>query len=181
MRTRRHIIVEGMDGSGKDRLIRELMDNMNLPGFTVHERASTSLGGPVADLAEWTVNDVLSMGDQPKSIYNRHPLVSEPIYAPIRKVNPGLAGVWRSEVWVKTYQRLVAREAVLVVCQPPFPEVRKNLEATGPQGHMPGVYDNMMHLYDTYKELVWPGLHIRYDYMLDTPDTLVTLLNRMMP
>jgi hypothetical protein len=174
----RHIIIEGMDGSGKDTLINRLSQLM--PGHTLHKRASTSLGGPVADLAVWTATDVRTMADQPPSLYNRHPLVSEPIYAHIREVNGGLRPPWTNAVWVKTYQRLAADQALLVICQPPWAEVRKNLLRSGPDAHMPGVYSNAKTLYDAYANLLWPGAVVRYNYTTNSPETLVDTMRKVM-
>lgn len=175
---RKHIIVEGMDGSGKDTLIEKLQ--RFFPDHTLHRRASTSLGGPVADIAAWAATDVRTMDVQPKSIYNRHPLISEPIYAPYREVNNGLKPPWNNEVWVGTYRRLAAKEAVLVLCDPPFTTVRENLKRSGPDAHMPGVFGNMAHLWREYHTLVWPGTCIRYDYTVSAVEPLVSLIRRQM-
>jgi hypothetical protein len=173
---RRHIIVEGMDGSGKDTLIESLLPLF--PDHVLHARASTSLGGPIANLAEWTVEDVTTMNTQPPSIYNRHPLVSEPIYANYRQIQRGLRGVWSNEAWVHTYRRLASTASVLVICQPPFSIVRANIREAGAHAHMPGVYEHMLELYTEYATLHWPGSIIRYDYTKDTPETLAGIITR---
>lgn len=175
---RKHIVVEGMDGSGKDTLIDSL--RRFFPDHTLHRRASTSLGGPVADIAAWAATDIRTMDAQPKSIYNRHPIISEPIYAPYRQVNGGLKPPWTNPVWVGTYRRLMAVEAVVVVCQPSFEVVRENLKRSGPDAHMPGVLENMGFLYQAYAQLVWPGACIRYDYKTSSVEPLVSLIRRQM-
>jgi hypothetical protein len=174
---RRHIIIEGMDGSGKDTLIESLLPKF--PNHTLHARASTSLGGPVDNLADWTVQDVTTMHQQPPSIYNRHPLVSEPIYAKYRSVKPGLIGVWANEPWVISFRRLASTASVMVICQPPFNIVRANLRESGSHAHMPGVYEHMLELYTEYATLVWPGPVIRYDYLKDTPESLYAIMQRV--
>lgn len=171
----RHIIVEGMDGSGKDTLISTLQSLF--PFHLLHQRASTSLGGPVADLTNWTVLDVLTMSRQPPSIYNRHPLISEPIYATRRLVNPGLNPPWDNPEWLTTYSRLAAFHSVLVLCHPPFGVVSANLDKT-PDGHMPGVSENRKELHDAYSTLVWPGRSMRYDYTKDTPEDVAAIIRR---
>jgi hypothetical protein len=171
---RRHVIIEGMDGSGKDTLIADLLELM--PEFVVHERASTSLGGPVSNLAEWVVKDTLAMEDTlPPSLYNRHPIISEPIYAPVREVNPGLRGVWGSRPWVQTYKSVIGLHAVLVVCSPPFSTIQSNLLRTR-DGHMPGVIENMTYLHTQYSTVMWPGVLIRYNYRNDRPRNLARTL-----
>jgi hypothetical protein len=174
---RRHIIVEGMDGSGKDTLIESLLKIF--PDHTTHERASTSLEGPITNLAEWTVRDVITMHMQAPSIYNRHPLVSEPIYAKYRQINGGLKGVWANPAWVESYQRLARTAATLVICQPPFATVRANLNDSGAHAHMPGVYEHMLELYTEYAMLIWPGPSVRYNYTIDTPETLADLIRKV--
>lgn len=170
----RSIIVEGMDGSGKDTLIRDL-----IPTFvdhTPHERASTSLGGPVPNLAEWVARDASKMANH-AWIYNRHPLVSEPIYGPIRPDRP-TEETFTNPAWLSAYRRIVARESVLVICQPPFHIVKATLDHQGAEAHMPGVYDNALTLYTKYSTLVWPGRTIRYNYMADELSSLVALLRQ---
>jgi hypothetical protein len=173
---RKHIIVEGMDGSGKDTLIAEL--EKLFPQHRKHARASTSLGGPVADLATWTALDVRTMADQPPSIYNRHPLVSEPIYADYRGVNPGLKAPWTNLTWVHTYRRLASQHAVMVICHPPYSVLESNLERSGASSHMPGVLANRLELYKHYGAVVWPGPSVRYNYISAEPQTVADLIRR---
>lgn len=170
---RKHIIVEGMDGSGKDTLISELLNLF--PGHRPHTRASTSLGGPVDDLAMWTAMDVRTMGDQAPSIYNRHPLISEPIYAPLRTINPGLRPPWDNSLWQLRYRREASRHVVLVVCHPPYYITSENLDKGE---HMPGVSENRLTLYTNYATLMWPGPVIRYDYTVSKPDVLADLIRK---
>lgn len=171
----RSIIVEGMDGSGKDTLIGALVERF--PDHTLHERASTSIGGPIANLAQWVAKDAKAMHSSGPWIYNRHPLISELIYAPRRTVNPGLSEPWTNAAWVAAYRRLVARESVVVICQPPFDVVRRTLERQGADSHMPGVYQNQGALYREYAKFVWSGRLIRYDYTKDTVNSLVHSLS----
>lgn len=173
---RQHIIVEGMDGSGKDFLINQLL--VLFPTHARHERASTSLGGPVANLAEWVTNDVTTMRDQPASIYNRHPLISEPIYADRRHVNTGLRGVWTSEAWIDACRRAAAPFCTLVICQPDWPTIKDNLTRSGEGAHMPGVLDHAEELYREYQNLVWPGPTIRYNYREDNIFVLGSLIRK---
>lgn len=171
----RSIIVEGMDGSGKDTLIRDLV--ATYPGHTLHDRASTSLGGPVANLGEWVAKDAVRMIETGPWIYNRHPLISEPIYGRVRPNKPTI-DPFNNPAWLSAYRRIVGRESILVICQPPFHVVRATLEAQGPEAHMPGVYENALELYSKYAMLVWPGPTIRYNYTVDSTSTLVDLINR---
>jgi hypothetical protein len=171
---RRHLIVEGMDGSGKDTLISKLL--MQLPGYTLHERASTSLGGPVANLSGWVIDDLTQMPTQPLSIYNRHPLISEPIYAPYRRIGGGLRGAWRDRSWVALNRVIAAEHCLVILCHPSWFTVQYNLLQTS-QGHMPGVMENARSLWDAYDKLVWPGRCIRYNYRRDSVPTLMQTIN----
>lgn len=172
------LIIEGCDGSGKDTLISELLTKF-LPGHRLHERASTSLGGPVSNLADWVMRDAANMTGAFPWIYNRHPLISEPIYAPIRRVNPGLRDDWTSPEWIAEWRRIVGRKTVLVICQPPYAKVVDTIIRQGPDAHMPGVYGNIRRIYMAYNRLVWPGTTIRYDYTVDKPEHLARTLNQI--
>lgn len=175
---RRNIIVEGMDGSGKDTLIAQLTDIMT-PTPTLHERFCTSKGGPLAtgnELAALITVDAFTMPDsRPYVIYNRHSIISDPIYCGLRG---GPEGVWTSAAWVNAYQRWIAKYAVVILCQPPFEEVDFNIRYDHNQ--MPGVADHARELYDAYAALVWPGPTIRYDYTRDTPQDIVNLLGKVL-
>lgn len=173
---RKHIIVEGMDGSGKDTLINQLTEHF--PTHALHERASTSLGGPVANLVDWTVWDVETMALQPASIYNRHPLVSEPIYADRRLGNPGLKPPWTMDAWLNDYRRMASDHCVLVICQPPYHVVSGNLERSGPEAHLAGVYQNRLDLFTDYALLVWPGPSIRYNYTTSNAQDLANIIRK---
>lgn len=172
----KHIIVEGCDGSGKDTLIDQLLDSY--PKHVVHERASTSLGGPVQNLADWVATDAIKMSNSGPWIYNRHPLISEPIYAHYRKVNPGLSGVWSNGAWVNAYRQIIARDCVLIICQPPMATVLDTLTQQGPDAHMPGVYENAREIWMHYAAFMWPGKTIRYNYTSNSYKSLVDVLTR---
>lgn len=170
----RSIIVEGMDGSGKDTLIASLLRTYS--GHTLHARASTSIGGPVRNLAEWVRHDATTMRETGPWIYNRHPLVSETIYAPYRPSKP-LSPGFENMPWLDAYRRIVSASSVMVICQPPYERVAGNLIASGARAHMPGVFDNRMSIYTDYAAFSWPGRTIRYDYTRDTVADLVTALS----
>lgn len=177
----KHIIVEGCDGSGKDTLIASLLGR--IPGSRVHPRASTSLGGPIENLSDWVERTNLgleTLGNLPfpRWIFNRHPLISEYIYADKRFVNRGLTGPFRNRRWREFQSRWLSEYTILVVCQPSMDHVFENLRSTAGQ-HMPGVLENWGAIYSEYANLVWPGTVIRYNYAMDTVDDLVSTLNKM--
>lgn len=169
----RHVVVEGCDATGKDNLISSLLTYTapgiaSTPHFVLHERASTSLGGPVASLDAWVMNDVRAMATQPPAIYNRHPLISELIYHRYRRLNPGLRGKFRQPLWVKLHQRILASRCVVVFCAPPWEVVKQNLIDSGADAHMPGVFENAQVLYLDYLRMAgeWPGTKMWYNYTI---------------
>lgn len=173
---RRHLIVEGVDGSGKTTLIRELVKwakPIEGRSFTIHEKASTSTGGPVPDLDQWVYDDTGLMPYLPCSIYDRHPLISEPIYGPICRGQ--VPGRFRVDSWVEIMRQSVANYALVIWCHPPLDNIR---QVIGNEDHMPGVTDNLAKLYDAYTRamVVWPGIKILYDR---TKSTHTQLINRL--
>lgn len=164
---RRHLVIEGCDGSGKDSLINRIQADPQFSHLVMHPRASTSLGGPVANLDVWVSEDLAHIETvRPKSpayIYNRHPLISEFIYAPFRQLNPGLSGAFKDQTWVDFQQLRLAAQSVLVITQPPFAEVDRIMIGQGRDAHMPGVTENRFSIYSKYAALVWPGSMIRYN------------------
>lgn len=189
---RRHLIIEGMDGSGKDTLIHHLIKTISHPGtplgtqfpqphFRVHARASTSLGGPVDELDQWVENDLALMALARPWIYNRHPLISEPIYAPYRQINPGSKGKFRDPNWIKAKSVMVARQSFLVVCDPGWDHIKKTLRENH-GAHMPGVVENAENLYAQYINVGynWPGPVLRYNYMEAAPSFVAQRLHTML-
>lgn len=175
----KHLIIEGCDGSGKTTLIDQLMETKR---FIKHDRASTSLGGPVPDLDLWVGRDLDFLNGRSPSapfIYDRHPLVSELLYNDLRKKNRGMSGWFRDLPWIVESQRKMAEHAILVICLPPFEYVEKALQATGRDAHMPGVFENRYTLYRRYQAYAWPGTIIRYDWTRENVSDLLGILDRL--
>lgn len=170
-----HLIVEGPDGSGKDTLINGLMTYKRWPEpFTRHPRASTSIGGPVKNLVQWVVEDIPTMRTNTPQIYNRHPLVSEDIYWRARGAHAPLISPRERRELIPH----VARNATLIICQPPFHVALETIRRQGPDAHMPGVFHNYVNIYNAYSTLVWPGRVVRYDYTRDSYTDLITTLRK---
>lgn len=161
------VIVEGPDGGGKTTLIKRLTKDTGLP---MHARASDSMTGPVQDLYEWTDQDISTWQWQPLSIYDRHPLLSEPIYGPTIRgyVRPGFE---RSNNALPGYRRYLRENALVILCLPPLDVVTENVHAAR---DMPGVVENIGYIYDCYQMILslWPvNAHIaRYDYTARAQD-----------
>lgn len=139
------IITEGMDGTGKSTLIRSLSRDLNIP---VHDKASTSLGGPVDNIYDWAKQDIESWGTQPLSIYDRHPMISEMIYGPIAR---GSLDKRFLEPEASTLLKTMYEKSVIVLCAPPWHLVNKNLNQE-PQPNW--VWANAEALYEEYAHLL---------------------------
>jgi hypothetical protein len=176
---RRHLIIEGPDGAGKDTLIRQIQDHQGWrEPFVLHPRASTSTGGPVKDLSVWVAKDTLEMPDLPPSIYNRHPMISDPIYRRFRAQDdrpPEEQAIWNHSGWVTAMRKAVSEQAVVVLCMPPLTRVVTTVTAQGPDAHMPGVVPNISNIYNLYNRLprVWPGPLVPYNYTTTDPSDVI--------
>lgn len=116
------IIVEGPDGAGKTTLIKELVKVTGLP---VAPRVVSKDTEALVDLPTW-VDDNLQAGFQ-NLIFDRHRLISEPIYGPILRVEQqeGFSSFSRVVDWVFKFYNL---NPIIIYCLPPLSEVRKNLK-----------------------------------------------------
>lgn len=179
----RHLIIEGCDGTGKDTLIAQLLEVF--PHFALHARASTSLEGPVPDLARWVSDDLehIQRVDNDKLpirwIFNRHPLISEPIYGRFR-VNKPTVPLFLDQNWLNRQKYMLARYAVLVIVHPPWGVVNDILIGQGPHQHMPGVYENRNHIYDAYGQVTWPGVMMRFSRTSQNREVFINRLRMFM-
>ncbi len=181
----RHIIVDGPDGAGKDNLIRDLVNHLGLP---LHPRFVQSTGGPPTNLDELVERDVSTPAfwDQHHTwIYNRHPVISEPIYGPI--VRGQAIGSFALPSWLDRMRRRIAERCVVVFCIPPWSEVHNNIvnPADGIE-HMAGVEANAHAIYRAYVDThtQWRGPFITHDYTRNPPGsanrgTLISTIRRM--
>lgn len=141
-------IVEGPDGAGKTTLIRRMQAELN---FEIRPRACTSDNGiDVATLREWVEAD-LSRPVHDKGFYDRHPLISEPIYGPI--IRGRMADGFSDWSWMaKMLSIFNHRQPVIVFCLPPkqivLDNVRDTHEAT--TDHLSGVLQHCTALYEMY-------------------------------
>lgn len=162
------IIVEGPDGSGKTSLIGKMTEAFGLP---VMPKAVNSQGEEETDLCRW-VEQSMVRGWQPV-IYDRHALVSEPIYGS-RKGE--LRGDFKDRSWLEL-QYIALREVnpVIIVCLPSFEAVVKNVRADETNSAFFGLDPNDRHLepvrrkvapiYWAYHCLVANNLNfVHYDY-----------------
>lgn len=169
------IIVEGPDGGGKSTLIKRINRRFGIPVAT---RSSTSLGGPVDDLCGWVDNDLLNWGSKPIHIYDRYPLISEPIYGSI------IRGGYHEKMtqgWMRARLNTFRSMSVVIWCLPPMDVVCKNVDDTPQMDGVKSGITTIWHLYANMTHL-WTGPGMTYDYSTNNPapqDThLVNLLRR---
>lgn len=142
------LIVEGPDGGGKTSLITRMQERL---GFEVMPRACTSDNGiDVKTLRDWVDRD-LSLPVHHHGFYDRHPLISEPIYGPL--IRGHMAEGFSDVQWLS--QRLAMlrnRQPLYVFCLPPLEVVVENIHHTHDLStkHLRGVHTHARALYELY-------------------------------
>lgn len=156
----RHLVLEGPDGGGKTILAEALL--AEFPQLVRAERAATSLKGPIKNLAAWVRDQYIVMDNSivPR-LYDRHPVISEPIYGPIIRgyAEPGFThSPWLSSARIAMFTR-----TYVIWCIPPLEQVKK---AVSEDRDMPGVASNIEALHQRYLHEMkqWEGPGIRYDF-----------------
>jgi len=163
----KHVIVEGPDGSGKSTLIQHLHTTLGLP---LHEKASTSTGGPVDYLGKWvdadmkTLHALVKGGRGKQFIYDRHPIISEPIYARLVRHQPAQYPFEVAE-FVSGISEVIYDSCVVVWCLPDLDTVSRNVYANA-KDQMPGVTFNIAKVHQAYMTAYfrWRGPKRQYDY-----------------
>lgn len=115
------IIFEGPDGGGKTSLAVRMSRELGIPIAPKVVSADTQ---PLTNLRDWTEVNV-SKGFQ-RTIFDRHRIISEPIYGPAMRAKQDLAFCdlgWMLEMT----SRLYACDPIILYCLPPLHVVRKNV------------------------------------------------------
>lgn len=163
------LIVEGPDGAGKTSLVTRLSTDLRIP---VHERSANSDSSAThtgevsrgANLAAWAYKDVITMPDQPFSIYDRHCLISEFVYGPITRgyLDPNMMSTT-----IHFLIRTMAEKCFVVFCRPPNEEITKNVSLDPVSQGVVGANGlNIAYGYDALK-MFWPGQNMYYNYKDD--------------
>lgn len=115
------IVVEGPDGAGKTTLISRLSDELSLE---VAPRVVSKDAEAMVDLKSWTEQNVRG-GFQPR-IFDRHRLISEPIYGPVLRdaPEPGFDDPhWFQSMMTEFY----LADPIVIYCLPPWQVVWNNI------------------------------------------------------
>lgn len=116
------LIVEGPDGAGKTTLIEALQKEYDLP---VAPRVVSKDAEAMVDLRHW-VDQNLDKGFQ-RTIFDRHRLISEPIYGPVlrKKQEDGFDDLEWLAPRMKEFYSL---KPVIIYCLPDLETVRANIK-----------------------------------------------------
>lgn len=159
------IIIEGPDGSGKTTLAKKLSEAM---GWPVGDKVVGSDTKPLTDLRDW-VEANLGRGYHP-GIYDRHRLISEPVYSAVlthRKIDEKF---WEPEWLTGAYHRLHSIQPMVIMCMPPLDTVVNNVMG---DPNNKAVADRIQQLYLAYfhQGLIHSELTtIWYDYTRHAED-----------
>lgn len=115
------LVIEGPDGSGKTTLANALSEELRWP---LAEKAVAHDTTTTLDLRQYAEKTV--EGGLQRKIFDRHCLISEPIYGPIMR--GGLrhnmsSPLWYNDIW----HRFLGTRPLIVFCLPPLDVVMKNI------------------------------------------------------
>jgi len=175
------VIVEGPDGGGKSTLLMQLRSEF--PGKLM-ERVVDKDTNPMVDLKRWVEEDVdpdmvseKVFNELPGEFvfYDRHRLISEPIYGPILRIRQYVG--FDDYKWLEKMLRCFrAQMPIIVYCLPPLPVVINNIR------HDPDntrVLERIEAIYTAYltraaldKLSLWGSQVFIYDYTHPDPTML---------
>lgn len=169
------IIVEGPDGAGKTTLVQHLAQKFNIP---VAERVVDQDTKPlIDDLKHWTESN-LKHGLQ-WMIFDRHRLISEPIYAPCmgRVAQPGFDDIQWFTARMIDFTRV---RPFIVYCLPPFEKVAQNLADDFKNR---AIFDHIEPIYNAYVAQaagdIARGQAVHFDYVQDSEYDRIDMLFKL--
>jgi hypothetical protein len=152
------IIVEGPDGAGKTKLVERIYGDF---GLQVSPKVVDSDTNAMVDLKQWT-DENLAGGFQPM-IFDRHRLVSEPIYSAVMHKRPD-QNFWDPDWLIPAIHCLrLSVKPVMVFCLPPWEEVWKNT-VNDPNNQI--IFPHIQKIYNAYIAAYanWGTEALRWDY-----------------
>lgn len=157
------LIVEGPDGAGKTHLIKRLQDDFGMP---VAPRVVSKNAEAMVDLVKW-VEVNLKQG-LIRMIYDRHRLISEPIYGPVLRSD--MERGFDNMRWLSSMQqRLRALEPMVVFCLPPIDSVLANVVGDDDNRVVQDQIRTIYHLYFNLAASWPPQWKFVWDYTSDVP------------
>lgn len=122
------IIVEGPDGAGKSTLINTLVPWLNevlLDEWSLAERVVEKDTNTSVNLKTWT-NTNIAKGFH-TTVYDRHRLLSDPIYSVAMSKDMELSGLYEFPWLLEAWNQLLQGEPIIIYCLPPYHVVKKNV------------------------------------------------------
>lgn len=117
------IIIEGPDGGGKTTLVKQLSHTLGIP---VAPKVVDSDTRAMVDLRQWTDQN-LDKGFH-RTIYDRHRLISEPIYSSVLSDRQLDERFWEPQWFQAAMTKLIVMiQPIVVYCMPPFATVWNNV------------------------------------------------------
>lgn len=117
------LVFEGPDGAGKTTLMNQFQEAFDLP---IAPRVVSKDAEAMVDLREW-VDQQLDQGFS-MTMFDRHRLISEPIYGPILRDEPE-AGFNEMKWLAPRMKRFYELKPLIIYCLPPLEVVMKNIES----------------------------------------------------
>lgn len=160
------IVLEGPDNSGKSTLAKVLSEEFGLPVYHA--------GGPPASVKEMNKRVDFILNNHSKFIFDRIPLISEPVYCILRGGNNMFA---ESE---ELYSALREIKPIIIYCRPPLSVLmaEDNREAKSHDNpkHLKKVGDNKLLLIDRYDQVMNSEMvpnYLMYDYTIHSTKQLM--------
>lgn len=136
------IVVEGPDGGGKSTLVSRLVEDLHIP---VAPRVVSKDAEAMVDLKAW-VEENVRKGFHTQ-LYDRHRLISEPIYGSILRdeFQPGFGDrAWLAEMNLRFYSQC---SPIIIYCLPSYDVIRHNI-ADDPDNRV--VWADIRRIYSLY-------------------------------
>jgi len=146
------IIIEGMDGSGKTTLAKQISFRL---GNIQIKRFVTSEGPDDYDLLVERTRAVLTAHrnqvmrhQRPVVIYDRFPLISEAVYGTILRGKNHF-----DDDWLPLTDLFLAIDPIVIYCRPRLDSILRNIHETE-DNQMDGVISKALELVNAYDELI---------------------------